>query len=83
MNILTEKLHSKLNEQQNCRKIAKSLYIFLTTPGEVEKYAKMTQSNSPDDCVNHYNIMIFNLFDPEFQLINTKPIIKNIKAIFK
>ena len=38
-----EKLYSKLSEDQNLRKLAKSLYIFLTTPDEEEKYAKMTQ----------------------------------------
>ena len=38
-----EKLYSVLSEDQNLRKLAKSLYIFLTTPDEVEKYAKMTQ----------------------------------------
>ena len=27
--------------------------------------------------INHYNVNIFNLFDPELQLINTKPVIKN------
>ena len=36
-----EKLYFKLSEEQNLRKVAKLLYIFLTTPGEVEKYAKM------------------------------------------
>ena len=35
-----EKLCSKLNEEQNLTKIAKSLYIFLTTPVEVKEYAK-------------------------------------------
>ena len=29
------KLHSKLSEEQNLRKAAESLYIFLTTPDEV------------------------------------------------
>ena len=38
-----EKLYSNLNEEQNLRKVAKSLYICLTTPDEVEKYAKMMQ----------------------------------------
>ena len=33
-----EKLYSKLNEDQNLRKVVKWLYIFLTTPDEVEKY---------------------------------------------
>ena len=31
-----EKLHSKLNEEQNLRKIDKSLYLFLRTSDEVE-----------------------------------------------
>ena len=71
-----EKLYSKLNEEQNLRKVAKSLYIFLTTADEVAKYAKMMQSNSSDNCVHRYK-MILNLFDPELQLINTNPIIKS------
>ena len=50
------------------------LYIFLTTPDEVEKYV---QSNSSDNCVHHYNVEILNLVDPELQLINNKPVIKN------
>ena len=53
------------------------LYIFLIIPDEVEKYAKMMPSNSSDNCVYQYNIKILNLFDPELQLINTKPMIKN------
>ena len=32
---IREKLYSKLSEEQNLRKVSKSLYIFLTTPGEV------------------------------------------------
>ena len=67
-------MYSELNEEQNLRKVAKSLYIFLTTPDEVEKYV---QSNSSDNCIHHYNVEILNLFDPELQLINTKPMIKN------
>ena len=43
-----EKLYSKLNEDQNRRKVAESLYIFLTTPDKVEKYVKIVQSNSSD-----------------------------------
>ena len=52
-------------------------YIFLVTPDEAEKYAKMMQSNSSDNCVHHYNIKVLNIFDLELQLINTKPTIKN------
>ena len=33
-----ERMYSKLNEEQNFRKVAESLYIFLTTPDEVEKF---------------------------------------------
>ena len=35
------------------------------------------QSTSPDSYIHHYNIKILNLFDPELELINTKPEIKN------
>ena len=76
MNI-KEKLYSKLYEEQNIRNVVQLLDIFLTTPDEVEKYVKMMQSNSSDNCVYRYNIKFLNLFDPELQLINTKPIIKN------
>ena len=59
-------------EEQNLRKVAKSLYIFLTALDEVEKYI---QSNFFDNCIHHYKIEILNRFDPELQLINTKPVI--------
>ena len=36
-----EKLHSKLNEQQNLRRVAKSIYVILAKPDEVEKYAQI------------------------------------------
>ena len=52
----------------------KLLHIFQTTPNEEEK---LVQSNSSDNCIHHYNVEILNLFDPELQLINTKPMIKN------
>ena len=63
-----------IREEQNLRKGAKWLYIFLTTPDEVEK---SVQSNSFDNCIHHYHVEILNLFDPELQLINTKPMNKN------
>ena len=47
-NSTKEKLYSKLNKEQNPRKVAKSLYIFLTTPDEVEKYM---QSSFFDNCI--------------------------------
>ena len=61
---MRERLYSKLREEQSLRKVAESLYIFLTTPDEVEKYPEMMESNSFDNCVHHYNIEISNLFDP-------------------
>ena len=48
---MREKLYSELCEEQSLRKIGESLYIFLTTPDEVEKYVKVTQSNSYDSYV--------------------------------
>ena len=70
-------MYSKLNEEQNLRKVAKSLYIFLSTPDEVEKYTKMMQSNFSDNCIHRYNTEILNIFRPDLQLINIKPMIKN------
>ena len=72
-----KKLYSKLSEEQNLRKVAEWLYIFLTTPDEAEKYAAIMQSDSSDNCIHGYNIEILNIFDPELQLINTKSMIKN------
>ena len=63
-----------IREEQNLRKVAKLLYTFLTTPDEVEKYVQL---NSSDNCIHHYNVEILNIFDPELQMINTKPMIKN------
>ena len=68
------KYFKTIREEQNLRKVTKLLYIFLTTPYEVEKHV---QSNSSDNCVHHYNVEILNIFDSEFQWINTKPVIKN------
>ena len=68
-----------IREQQNFRKVAKLLYVFLTTPDEVKIYV---QSNSSDNCVHHENVEILNLFDSELQLIKIKPVIeKKIKKI--
>ena len=38
---------------------------------------KHVQSNSSDNCIHQSNVQILNLFDPELQLVNTKPFIKN------
>ena len=70
------KWNSKLSEKQNLKKVPESLYVFLTIPDEVKKYAEMMQSNCSDKFVHPYNIEIC-LFDLELELINTKPMIKN------
>ena len=54
--------YKSVREEKNVRKVPKSLYIFLTTPDEVENHV---QSNSPDNCKHRYNVEILNLFDPE------------------
>ena len=64
---------NSIREEQNLRKVAKSLYIFLTTPDKVEKYV---QSNSSDNCIHRYNVEILNIFDPELQLININQCLK-------
>ena len=42
-------------EEQNLRKVAKLICIFLTTFDEVEKYV---QSNTSDNCVHRCNVEI-------------------------
>ena len=42
-------------------------------PDEAERYLKMIQSSSSDNCVDRYNIEILNLFYPKLQLIYIKP----------
>ena len=71
-----EKSYSKLSEEQDLRKVAKSFYIFLTTLDEVQKHAKIIQLNPSDKYVHRYNIEVFSIFEPELQLINTKPMIR-------
>ena len=70
-----EKLYSKLCEEENIIKITESVYIFLATPNEIGKYAKMMQSSPPDNCVYHNNVEISYLFDPELQPINSARLI--------
>ena len=72
-----EKLYFSLNEEQNLRKVAKSLYTFLTTADEVEIYVEIMQWNSSNNCVRRYNIEILNGFDRELKLTNTKPMVNS------
>ena len=67
-----EKLYSKFCEEQNIGKVGELLYFFLTAPNDVEKSAKMIFI-----IVYPLYFEILNIFDPELQLINTKPMIKN------
>ena len=50
-------------EEQNLIKVAKLVYIFLTTPDEVEKYF---QSNVSVNCMHLYSVEILNLFGLHF-----------------
>ena len=70
--IIFSEYFKTIRGEQNLEKVAKLLFIFLTAPDEVEKYV---ESNYSDNCV-HYNVEILDNFDPELQLINTKPVIK-------
>ena len=69
MNILNLQEKNKILEN-----LVNLLYIFLTTPDEVEKYV---QSNYSDNWLHLSNVEIFNIFNPELQPINTEPMIKN------
>ena len=51
-----------IRKERNLRKVAKSIYIFLATPDELEKYV---QSNSSDNRIHHYNVEILNILDPK------------------
>ena len=42
-----------------------SFDMFLKAPDEIQKYVKIIQSNSSDNCVHCHNIEILNLFDPK------------------
>ena len=74
---LTKKLYSRLRDEESLIKVAKSLYIFLTTLGEVEKNVEIIQSNSSGKYVRSYNIDILNIFYAELQQINVKSMIQN------
>ena len=71
---------TSIREEKNLRKVTKLPCIFLTTPGQVEKYM---QSKLSDNCMHQYNVEILNLFDPELQLITTKAVTENkLKELF-
>ena len=58
---MKEKFYSKLCEEQNIRKVAESLHMFLTTTDKVEKYVNLMQPNSCDNGV-HNNMAIILTF---------------------
>ena len=70
----SEYLKSIREEQNRSKKAAKLIFVFLTSPDEVEKYVHISFS---DNCIFHYNVQILNIFDLELQLISTKLMIKN------
>ena len=58
-------MHSKLNEEQNLSEVAESLYLLLTAPDQVDKFAKIMQSDSSNKYVHCCDIENLNLFVPE------------------
>ena len=54
---------NSIRKKQNPRKVPRSLYIFLTTPDEVEKYV---ESNSSDNCIHRYDVEIFNILNENY-----------------
>ena len=52
-----------IRKKQNLGRVARSLYIFLTTPDEVEKYV---ESNSSDNCIRRYDVEIFNISNENY-----------------
>ena len=70
MNILN------LQENSKGKTLAKLLNRF-TVYDEVEKYVEIMQWNCSNNYIYRRNVEILNIFDPELQLINTKPMIKN------
>ena len=52
-----------IRKKQNLRRVTRSLYIFLTTPDEVEKYV---ESNSSDNCIRRYDVEIFNISNENY-----------------
>ena len=63
------------SEELNLRKGVKSLYIFLTTSDEIENHFQ----SQIIQIILYIVIMLrfWTFFDPELQLINTKPMILN------
>ena len=68
-----------IREKQNLRKVSKSFYIFITTPGEV---GKCVVSSYSDNFVHRYIIEILNLFDPPVIKNKSKELLSELK-IFK
>ena len=64
---------TSIRVEENLRKVNKSSNIFLATPNDVKK---SVQSSFSDNGIHRHNVEILNIFDPELQLINTKPVIE-------
>ena len=50
------------------------LNLYRSRTKSIEKHV---QFSSSDNCIHCYNVDILNLFDPELQMINTKPMLIN------
>ena len=61
-----KKIFSKLNEEQNLRKVAKLPYIFLTILDKVEKYVKLSYS---DICIIAITLRLSIILIQDYNLI--------------
>ena len=67
---VAKNFNETIRREKNLRKAAKPLNIFLATADKVE-------SNFSGNSAHHCNVEILNLFYPELQMNNTKPVIEN------
>ena len=68
--LLAINFSESIREEQNLRKVAKSLLLFLIKPDKV-------QSNYSDNCMHLYHVENLNPFDPESKLKDTESAIEN------
>ena len=74
-----------MREEENIRKVAKSLHIFLATPNEIEKYVEIMQSNSAENCLHCYKLRfwLFLIQNYDWLLINQWLKAKELLSEFK
>ena len=61
-NFVAKNFNENIRKEENLTKVAKSIYIFLTTPDKVE-------SSSSDSCVHHYDVQILNILIKNYKCL--------------